>query len=112
MGPPGLNVPGAPPGQQQVFPVTLSNLHRGTGFEEGLEVDFEFTDGERKAGDVILVRTQSGRITAVSLVGTKSKTKGTVKLGKFNGKVDVVMMRGRVGQNPGTPISNTLTLDK
>jgi hypothetical protein len=90
--------------------VTLSNLKRGNGFNTDLEVEFEFTEGERKPSDVLLVRSQ-GRVTAVTMTGA-GKTKGTVKLGKFSGKVEVVMMRGRVGQNPGTAISNTLTLDK
>ena len=40
------------------------------------------------------------------------KTKGTVKLGKVSGKVEVVMVRGRTPQNQGTPISNTVTLEK
>jgi hypothetical protein len=93
------------------MPVTLSNLRRGAGFNTELEVEFEFTDGERKPTDVLLVRNAAGRITAVTLIGA-GKTKGTVKLGKFNGKVEVVMVRGRVGQNQGTPISNTVTLEK
>jgi len=93
------------------MPVTLSDLRRGTGFNQELEVDFEFTDGEKKAGDVILVRTQTGRVTAHTLIGT-GKTKGTVKLGKVSGKVEVVMVRGRTPQNQGTPISNAVTLEK